>query len=59
VLCEGMFVIMPDQETALRSARGQWRYARGVVDGIAGFLVARSRQQLSGRVVESRPGASP
>lgn len=38
VLCEGMFLIMPDQENALRSVRGQRLYARGVFEGIGRFL---------------------
>jgi N-acetylmuramoyl-L-alanine amidase len=59
VLCEGMFLIMPDQETALRSARGQWRYARGVFDGIGRFLRDRAEAQSSRRVGRPPPGASP
>jgi N-acetylmuramoyl-L-alanine amidase len=57
VLCEGMFLIMPDQETALRSARGQWLYARGVFDGMGRFL--RQHAQPSRRVGRRRPEASP
>ena len=34
VLCEGAFVIMPDQEAALRTPEYQERYARGIVDGL-------------------------
>jgi N-acetylmuramoyl-L-alanine amidase len=34
VLCEGAFVIMPDQESALRTPEYQERYARGIVDGL-------------------------
>lgn len=37
-LCEGLFLMMPDQEAVLASEEGQWRYARGVVEGIAEFL---------------------
>jgi N-acetylmuramoyl-L-alanine amidase len=59
VLCEGMFLIMPDQETALRSARGQWLYARGVYDGIGRFLRARAEAPSSRRVGRPPPGASP
>jgi N-acetylmuramoyl-L-alanine amidase len=59
VLCEGMFLIMPDQETALRSARGQWLYARGVFDGIGRFLRNRAETQSSRRVGRPPPGASP
>jgi N-acetylmuramoyl-L-alanine amidase len=59
VLCEGMFLIMPDQETALRSPRGQWLYARGVFDGIGRFLRDRAEAQSSRRVGRPPPGASP
>ncbi len=34
ILCEGAFIIMPDQEAALRTAEYQERYARGIVDGL-------------------------
>ncbi|MFN2603411.1 MAG: N-acetylmuramoyl-L-alanine amidase [Gemmatimonadaceae bacterium] len=34
VLCEGAFIIMPDQEAALRTPEYQERYARGIVDGL-------------------------
>ena len=34
VLCEGAFVIMPDQEAALRTPEYLERYARGIVDGL-------------------------
>jgi N-acetylmuramoyl-L-alanine amidase len=59
VLCEGMFLIMPDQETALRSTRGQRLYARGVFEGIGRFLRDRAENQPSRRVGPPRPGASP
>ncbi|MFL5402818.1 MAG: N-acetylmuramoyl-L-alanine amidase [Gemmatimonadales bacterium] len=59
VLCEGMFVILPDQETFLRSSRGQWLYARGVFDGIARFLRDRARDSPQSDVVRPRSGASP
>jgi N-acetylmuramoyl-L-alanine amidase len=59
VLCEGMYVILPDQETLLRSARGQALYARGVFDGLDRFL--RSRGAGTGPRSVGRPasGASP
>jgi N-acetylmuramoyl-L-alanine amidase len=38
VLCEGLYMIMPDQEAALRSAAGQDAYARGVFEGIVAFM---------------------
>jgi N-acetylmuramoyl-L-alanine amidase len=42
VLCEGLFMMLPDQEAALRSAEGQGLYARAVYEGIVGFLVERA-----------------
>jgi N-acetylmuramoyl-L-alanine amidase len=41
VLAEGLFLMLPDQEAVLASEEGQWRYARGVVEGIEGFLRER------------------
>jgi N-acetylmuramoyl-L-alanine amidase len=58
VLCEGMYVILPDQEALLRSARGQSLYARGVFDGIDRFLRARAAS-LSPGVGRPGSGASP
>jgi N-acetylmuramoyl-L-alanine amidase len=43
ILTEGFFMIVPEQEAALRSAEGQRRYARGVVEGIRRFLAARAQ----------------
>ncbi len=43
VLSEGLFMMLPDQEAALRSADGQERYARGVVAGTREFLQAQVR----------------
>jgi N-acetylmuramoyl-L-alanine amidase len=59
VLCEGMFLILPDQEVALRSARGQRLYALGVYEGIRAFLRDQAERELPGRVVRPGPGASP
>jgi len=42
VLTEGLFMMIPEQETVLASEAGQWRYARGVVEGIASFLRGRT-----------------
>ena len=42
VLCEGAFLMMPDQEAALRTPEFQERYARGIADGLESyFRVAR------------------
>ncbi len=38
ILTEGLFVIVPEQEAALRSPRGQRLYAEAVVEGIRRFL---------------------
>ena len=59
VLCEGMFLILPDQEVRLRSAAGQRLYARGVLEGIRGFLRERARSQSSNGVGQPGAGASP
>jgi N-acetylmuramoyl-L-alanine amidase len=45
VLTEGLFMILPDQEAALRSTEGQHRYAQAVVDGLRKYLEAWARQQ--------------
>jgi N-acetylmuramoyl-L-alanine amidase len=37
-LCEGLFLMLPDQEAVLASEDGEWRYARGVVEGLEEFL---------------------
>jgi len=41
-LTEGAFMMMPDQEALLASEAGQWRYAQGMVRGIADFLRQRA-----------------
>ena len=38
VLTEGLFVIMPEQEAAMRSAEGRELYARGIVEGLERFF---------------------
>jgi N-acetylmuramoyl-L-alanine amidase len=58
VLCEGMFIILPKQEAALRSAEGQQRYASGVMEGLQSFLRYRAQGQPA-RVGRPRSGASP
>jgi N-acetylmuramoyl-L-alanine amidase len=58
VLSEGMFIILPDQETVLRSGQGQQRYADGVVEGLRAFLDKRAEDQIRD-VGQPRPGASP
>ena len=43
-LCEGLFLMLPDQEAVLASDAGQWRYARGIVEGLEDFLKQRATQ---------------
>lgn len=38
VLTEGLFMTLPDQESALRSRDGSHRYAQAVVDGLRDYL---------------------
>jgi len=45
VLTEGLFMIVPQQEAALRSVEGRRRYARAVVDGLRRFLRERGRER--------------
>jgi N-acetylmuramoyl-L-alanine amidase len=44
VLTEGLFMIVPDQEAALRSPRGQRLYAEAVAEGIRRFLRERDTE---------------
>lgn len=57
ILCEGAFIMLPEQEAALRTAEFQQRYAEGVVEGIERYFrglavpdtlphLGRSRQPL-------------
>lgn len=43
VLCEGLYMILPDQEAALRDPAGQQLYARGVFEGIVAYLRSVTR----------------
>ena len=45
VLNEGLFMILPDQEAALRDPRGQQLYALAVFEGIRNFLRQRAREE--------------
>jgi N-acetylmuramoyl-L-alanine amidase len=38
ILTEGLFLMFPDQENALRTVQGQRAYAAGIVEGITDFL---------------------
>lgn len=43
-LCEGRFIMIPEQEAVLGSEQGQWRCARGIIEGITEFLRGRARR---------------
>jgi N-acetylmuramoyl-L-alanine amidase len=43
VLTEGLFMMLPDQEAALRSPEGQRQYAQAVVDGLRKYLEGWAR----------------
>ena len=47
ILTEGMFMMIPEQEAALRSAAGQRLYAQAVYDGTVAFLRERAKMQRS------------
>lgn len=38
ILTEGLFMMVPEQEAALRSEEGQRRYAQGILSGVRNFL---------------------
>jgi N-acetylmuramoyl-L-alanine amidase len=38
ILTEGLFMMVPEQEAALRSEEGRRRYAAGVLAGVRTFL---------------------
>lgn len=44
ILTEGLYMIVPEQEAALRSTEGQRRYALGVLDGLRTWLLEETRQ---------------
>ena len=43
VLTEGAYVVIPEQEAALRNAAYQERYARSIVDGLEAYFRGLSR----------------
>jgi N-acetylmuramoyl-L-alanine amidase len=45
VLTEGLFMTLPDQEAALRSAEGQRQYAQAVADGLRAYLEDRAHDR--------------
>jgi N-acetylmuramoyl-L-alanine amidase len=48
VLTEGLFMMLPDQEAALRHPAGQRAYALAVRDGIVAFLKRVAARQGRG-----------
>jgi len=38
VICEGAFLMVPEQENAVKNAEFQERYARGVADGVEAYF---------------------
>ncbi len=44
ILTEGLFMMLPDQEAALRQPEGQRLYAVGVFEGVKEFLRARAKR---------------
>jgi N-acetylmuramoyl-L-alanine amidase len=45
VLTEGAFVIMPDQEAALRTSTYQWAYATAIVRGLETYFASLAQKQ--------------
>ncbi len=45
ILVEGAFIIMPDQEAALRTPEYQQQYAQGIVDGLENYFRGLAQQQ--------------
>ena len=45
ILTEGLFMMLPDQEAALRTTQGQRLYAQAVLDGIRRYLRDRARDR--------------
>jgi N-acetylmuramoyl-L-alanine amidase len=43
ILCEGAFIIIPEQEAALRTPEFQDRYAKGVVEGLESYFLRFAR----------------
>jgi N-acetylmuramoyl-L-alanine amidase len=38
ILVEGAFIMMPDQEAAMRTAEYQEKYAKGIVEGLENYF---------------------
>jgi N-acetylmuramoyl-L-alanine amidase len=57
VLTEGLFLMLPEQEAALRDPEGRRQYALAVMEGIRRFLYERAREQTDGKEAPPRSGA--
>jgi N-acetylmuramoyl-L-alanine amidase len=45
VLTEGLFMMLPDQEAALRNVQGERGYAQAVLDGLRAYLAEYARHE--------------
>lgn len=45
ILAEGLFIMMPEQEAAIRSEAGQLAYARALADGVEAFFRQLARDE--------------
>jgi N-acetylmuramoyl-L-alanine amidase len=59
VLCEGAFIIMPEQEAALRTTEFQAAYARGVVEGLESYFRTLASPPAAGAMPAALPTALP
>jgi N-acetylmuramoyl-L-alanine amidase len=60
VLCEGAFIIVPEQEAALRTTAFQTAYARGIVDGLTAYFRGLASGVSQDRVPPlSTPASTP
>lgn len=44
ILCEGAFLILPDQEAAMRTVEFQSRYAIGIIEGLESYFRSLARE---------------
>ena len=58
VLCEGAFIIIPEQEAALRTTEFQAAYARGVVEGLESYFRTMAGPVAGPATAGSRPGST-
>jgi N-acetylmuramoyl-L-alanine amidase len=58
VLCEGAFIIIPEQEAALRTTEFQAAYARGVVEGLESYFRTLASPPAAAAMPTALPAAS-